>query len=117
MRHYSARYDTIPVPPDTHSTVVLAANTPQASDWPAGAYVARITGATTASTMPYAFCANLFSTYAVWGSSFALSTASSGQNIVVTSDSPKTFRIPDDSTGFSLSGPAAGVVGIEFWKV
>ena len=117
MRHFAAKYDTIPPPADTHSTIVLVANTAQASDWPTDAYVVRVTGATTASTVPFAFCMNAVSTFAVWGSSFALSTASSGQNFVVTSDDPKMFRRPSGSTGFSVAGPAAGVVGIEFWRV
>lgn len=117
MRHYSARYDSIPVPADTHSTVVLAANTAQSFDWPTDTYVMRVTGSCTASSAPFAFCLNPVSTYAVWGTAFTASTASSGQNLVVTSDAPKAFRRHSASTGFSLAAPAAGIVGVEFWKV
>ncbi len=120
MRSFAARTDSIPVPADTHGMVVQAAVTPQAFDWPAGMNVVRFTGASTGSTLTtnaFAFCVNLVSTYAVWGTAFDASTASSGQNALVNAECPKTFRIPDVSTGFSVSAGQAGLIGIEYWKV
>ena len=119
MRGYAARFDNAPAPADTHSLIVLAANTAQAFDWPTDAHVVRFTGATTGSSAPhnaFAFCMNPVSTYAVWGSSFSGSTSSSGQNALVDGPSGRTFQIPADSTGYSLAAGAPGVVGIEFWK-
>jgi len=120
MRGFSARFEFIPVPADTQTMVVLAANTAQAFDWPTDAHVVRLTGATTGSSTPYnafAFVLNPVSTYAVWGSSFSASTSSSGQNTLVDGPTGKWFRIPDASTGFSVAAGQPGLVGIEFWKL
>jgi hypothetical protein len=119
MRGFSARFDAVSVPADTHSLHLMAANTPQAFDWPADVDVVRFTGATTgssATTNAFAFAVNLVSTYAVWGSTFAISTASSGQNALVDGPAGRAFAITGGSTGYSVASGAAGLIGVEFWK-
>lgn len=119
MRGFSAHLHFVPVPADTHSLHLMAANTAQAFDWPADAHVVRFTGATTGSSAPhnaFAFALNPVSTYAVWGSTFAISTDSSGQNVLVDGPAGKVFQIPADSTGYSVASGAPGLIGVEFWK-
>lgn len=105
----------IPVPSDSQAKFALAAATPQAADWPAGARIARLTGVTTLGAA-YAFYFNDGSTKAssAADSSFTSGTSqSSGLNSYIVGS--RDYQIPGTSTGFSLAAASSGIVSVEIW--
>jgi hypothetical protein len=106
------------MPADTVATAVLAANTGQAFDWPSGANVMRLSGATTAGAA-YSFAVNFHSTSATWPStSMAATTATTSINHVIHGNDSQFYQLGSTatSTGFSLVSPTSGIVTVEFWK-
>ena len=118
--------DNIPVPADKTMIILLAAGTPQASDWlstgssamtnaaTAGIGMVRATGMTTAGG---AFLFNVN-----WHSTGAASSPSTGdyngstQCSALIASGPSAFQIPGGSTGFSVGAPTSGYVMLEMWK-
>ena len=132
MRAYAALSPTdgIPLPPDSVQTLLLAAATAQAFDWPtatggaaanaaiAGAQLVRFSAVTTGMSA-MGCVVNLVSTHAVGpssGSSVTTGTTagSTGNSVPIVGQG--TFQIPTWSTGWSAVGPVAGYVIAEIWR-
>ena len=124
MRSYGTLHinDQIPVPPDTVNTLLIAASSGQAMDWPVtfanGAHQVRFSGITTAGAQ-LNFMVNLVSTHAAApssGSSVTTGTTagSTGNNVLVMGS--RDFQIPPWSTGFSVAGLSSGYVTAEVWR-
>lgn len=132
MRAYAALSptDQIPGTPDVVQTLLLAAATAQAMDWPnstggaaaaassAGAHLARFTAVTTAM-VAMAAMVNLVSTHASGPSSGTSATTgttagSTGNSLPVLGE--RTYQIPTWSTGWSAVSPVAGYVIAEIWR-
>lgn len=122
--------DTIPQPPDTVQTFLLAAGTAQALDWPnstGGAaanadanecQIARFTFCTTAGA-PMLGMVNLNSTLANAPSSGTSATTgttvgSTGNAIPVLGQG--SYGLPSYSTGYSVASPSSGNCIVEIWK-
>lgn len=113
MKSISINSVDFPVPPDTKTTILLAANTAQAIDYPTDAHLVRLTGLTTAGA-EFPFYANLQSTAAALPSSGTTATTSTtGVSVPVVIN--REFAIAS-STGWSCIAHAAGYVTAEFWK-
>lgn len=116
MRGFGAKFDQIPVLPDTVGQRVLAGGTGEAVDYPTDTDVVRLSAATTASGV-YGFVFNPSSTAAAWPADDQSSTtASTGLNIVVPPGESRIYQRPSGSTGFSLISGTSGIVSYEFWK-
>lgn len=114
-RGYVASVQQVPGPPNTVAAAMVSA-TGSALDYPSDADVMRLSGATTAGAA-LAFAVNLASTSAAWpAAASTATTATTGQNIVIPTGESKIFRIPGDSTGFSLISGTSGIVTVEFWR-
>jgi N-formylglutamate amidohydrolase len=106
-----------PVFPDQVTVFLLAANTGQSADWPAGADYARVTFASTAG----AALAGVFnggSTRAAWGTSQSATLGSSAGldgNLLVPAGGAITLQRPRATTGYSVIAPAAGVCHVEYF--
>lgn len=132
MRQYGAlrTIDGIPMPPDTVQTMLLAAATPQALDWPnstggaatnAAANRSQIVRFTFHTTLgvPMAGMVNLFSTNAngpTSGSSATTSTTvgSTGNSSPIMGQGQ--LQIPGYSTGWSAAAVSSGYCIAEIWK-
>lgn len=102
------------VAPDTHTTILLAAATAQASDYATDTHIIRVTGMTTAGAQ-LNFYANLQSTAAAIPSSGTTATTSTtGVSIPVLGT--RVFAVGSGSTGFSVIAPTSGYVHVECWK-
>lgn len=122
MRKFQAMHPTdgIPGVPDTVNTILLAAATAQAADWPSGANMLRTTFMSTAGVVAGGFV-NFYSTGAAipgTGSSVssltsAGSTRYDGVNVPVLGQA--TFQLPAESSGFSVIAPSSCRVNMEFW--
>lgn len=116
MRYFGNKnaVPTIPVPADSVGVFLLAANTPQAMDYPATADVARIAFASTAGgALAGVFNGN--STGALWGTSQSATVASSGSQALVTAGESVLYQRTRGSTCFSVVTPTSGVCHVEFW--
>ncbi len=111
MKSISARSIDFTVPPDTCNTILLAAATAQAMDYPDDTALVRLTGITTAGAQ-LNFYVNIQSTAAVVPSSGS-SADSTGVSVPVLG--VREFAIAD-STGFGLIAPTSGYVHVECWK-
>ena len=114
----------IPNPPDTIKTFLVAAATPQASDWEstgstavtdaaaAGTQIVRFTGWSTAGTTPINFMVSLGSTRAA--------APSSGSSVATFPNQPvmgsREFQVPGGSTGYSIAVLSSGYVFVEQWR-
>lgn len=132
MRTYGALspIDRIEQPPDSVQTMLLAAATAQAIDWPnstggaaaaassAGAQLVRFSGMSTANAA-LNFMVNLVSTHAsgpTSGTSVTTGTTagSTGNSIPVWGN--RYLQIPSWSTGWSAIAQTSGYVIAEIWK-
>ena len=113
MRAISISEVNSPVPPDTVSTLLLAAATAQAIDFAAESQLVRLTGMSSAGAQ-LNFYANLASTAAAIPSSGTTATTSTtGVSIPVLGT--REFAIPS-STGFSVIAPTSGYIHVECWR-
>ena len=113
MKSISINSLDYPVAPDTKTTILLAANTAQAIDYPSDAQVMRLTGLTTAGA-EFPFYANLQSTAAALPSSgTTATTGTTGVSVPVVVS--RVFAVAS-STVWSCSAHGAGYVTAEFWK-
>ena len=130
MRAYAALLTDFAQAPDAVQTLLLAAATAQAMDWPnstggaasaassAGAHLVRFTACTTAM-VPNNCMVNLVSTHASGPSSGTSATTgtsagSTGNSLPVLGE--KAYQIPTWSTGWSAISPVAGYVIAEIWR-
>jgi hypothetical protein len=104
--------DQIPVPSDTVNTILLAAGTAQAMDWPANTAICRLTGLTTSGAGNVAFQVNLYTTGVIVPTSGS-SIGSSG--VTHTVFNQQSFQIQGQSTGFSVVALAPMYVMAECW--
>lgn len=119
MRSYGGRIIDINLPADTVLTSVMTAGAGQAFDWPGGSSVAnlvRFSGATTASGA-YGFGVNLFTTQAHWSAAASTFTTGSSGTTICPTGQPRIFKVPGNSTGFSMIGGSSGIIGVEVWKM
>ena len=113
MRSLSINAKGIPVPPDTHTTILLAAATAQASDFASGTQLIRVTGLSSAGAQ-YNLYINLASTAAALPTSgTTATTGSTGVSVPVLGT--RDFAIAG-STGFSVVSPTSGYVHVECWR-
>ena len=112
--------ENIPKPPDTVQTLLIAGSSGQAMDWPVspgagstGSHFVRFTGVSTAGAM-LNFQVNLRSTKAAAPSSGTSTYGTTGFNHTVIGQG--AFRIPGDSTGWSVAALSSGYVQAEVWK-
>lgn len=112
MRSKSVNSNIYPVAPDTHTTILLAIATAQASDFADDTATIRLTGMTTAGAQ-LNFYANLQSTAAAVPSSGTTSNSTAGVSIPVLGS--REFNVAG-STGFSVIAPSSGYVHVECWK-
>ena len=113
MRSLSINATQIPVPPDTHSTFLLAAATAQAIDFATGTQLIRATGLSSAGAQ-FNFYINLNSTAAALPTSgTTATTGSTGVSVPVLGT--REFAVAS-STGFSVISPTSGYVHVECWK-
>lgn len=118
MKTYGTLHPTenAPQAPDTRQTLLLAAATAQALDWPSTlAQLVRITVMSTLG-IPMGACVSLNSTGAIAPTS-GLSTGSSVALPTLTVMGEGTFQIPAGSTGWSAAASAPGYVTAEVWKM
>lgn len=129
MRTYGALspIDQIEMPPDSVQTLLIAAGTPQALDWPPatgltaaeyGAQLVRFSGWSTAGAA-INFMVNLVSTHAGAPSSgtsvtTGTSAGSTGNNLPV--NGSRTLQIPSWSTGWSAALLSSGYIMAEVWR-
>lgn len=99
--------DQIPVPSDTFGAAIISsALAVVTADWPSGAKMIALSGTVN-------FWVNWRSTAAhVPSTNSPGTTLSSEANEL----NPTVRQIPGDSTGYSITGPSSGVVGLQFWK-
>lgn len=117
MRAYGALSptDQIPLPPDTIQTLLIAASSGQALDWPTDSQLARLSGVSTAGAVMN-FWASLNSTRAAAPSS-GLSTGSTAGDLPSAAiQGSRVFQIPGGSTGYSVAALSSGYVTIETWR-
>lgn len=106
--------ESIPKPPDTLLTFLIASSSGQSADYPSTlAQVVRLTGQSTIGA-PMVFNVNFASTKAAAPSS-GVSSGSTMWGIPVMGQG--TFQIPGGSTGLSVAGLSSGYITAEFWKM
>ena len=113
MRSFSANATSIPVPPDTRITLLLAATVAQEIDYPTGTQVVRLTGLSSAGAQ-YNFYVNLHSSAAALPTSGSTATTGS-TGISVPVLGMREFSV-FTSTGLSVIAPTSGYVHIECWR-
>lgn len=133
MRSYGALnpLGTIPLPPDTIQTLLIAGSSGQAQDWPtatgglstAGAatehcHLVAFTGVSTAGAS-LNFFVNLISTHAAAPSSGTSVTTgttagSTGNTVPVLGEA--LFQIPPWSTGWSVAALSSGYIMAQIWR-
>lgn len=118
MRYVGARFDQIPVLPDTVLSLLLTAGTAQAFDYPTGADIVRVTAGTTAAAAAPSVFFNPATTGAVLPTTpSSLTTATSHHNIPITpGDGGRIFQRPRGSTGFSVVCGTSLSVCVEVWS-
>lgn len=113
MKSISVNSINYAVAPDTKTTILLAAATAQAIDYPTDSHVMRLTGLTTAGA-EMAFYVNVQSTAAALPSSgTTATTGTTGVSVPVVVS--RDFAVAS-STGWSCIAHGAGYVTAEFWK-
>lgn len=113
MRSLSINANYIPVPPDTQTTLLLAAATAQAIDFADNTHLIRATGLSSAGAQ-YNFYINLSSTAAALPTSgTSATTGSTGVSVPVLGT--REFAVAS-STGFSVISPTSGYVHVECWR-
>ena len=101
-------------PPDTVSTLLLAAGVAQALDYPTDSHLCRISAMTTSNSALNCYV-NLRSTAAAIPSSGTTATTSTtGVSIPVLGE--RSFIIAGGSTGFSAIANSSGYFHAEFWR-
>ena len=118
MRYIGTLHPTesIPAPPDTVQTILVAGSSGQAMDWPSGSsagLIARFSAQSTVGVvMPFEL--NLFSTKAAAPSSGTSTEGSTGFGHTVVGQG--TFQVPGGSTGWSVAALSSGYIKAELWK-
>lgn len=117
MRAYGARspIDQIPLPPDTIQTLLIAASSGQAMDWPTDAQLVRFSGQSTAGAL-LNFGVSLNSTRAAAPSSGLSTGSTDGGNPTIPVQGNRTLQIPPGSTGWSAAGLSSGYITAEVWR-
>jgi hypothetical protein len=133
MRTYGALnpLGTIPLPPDTVQTLLIAGSSGQSMDWPTATgglstvgsanekcHLVMFTGVSTVGAS-LNFMVNLISTHAAAPSSGTSVTTgstagSTGNNIPVNGEA--IFQIPPWSTGWSVAALSSGYVMAQIWR-
>jgi hypothetical protein len=113
MKSIGNNHSNFNVPPDTVNTILLAAATAQAMDYPTGTALVRLTGITTGGSQ-LNFYANAQSTAVVVPSSGSSATTSTTGNSVPVLGT-RDFAVAS-STSFGLIAPTSGYVHVECWK-
>jgi hypothetical protein len=126
MKSYTALTNTIPRPPDTTQTLLLAGGTAQAMDWAGStigstavrANIVRFTGVSSAG-VTLNFHVNVISTHAALPTSgTAITTGttvgSTGNSLPVLGQG--SYLIPSFSTGWSAIARTSGYVIAEIWS-
>lgn len=104
--------ENTPVPADTVVTLLIAASSGQAADWPTDTNYVRITALTTAGAQLNVHF-NAFSTHAAAPSSGTSTQGTTGHQTPILGQS--AFVLPS-STGFSVASLSSGYVMVECWK-
>jgi hypothetical protein len=107
-------------PPDTVTSILLAANTAQAMDYPADAKMVRISARSSDGTTstPAPCYMNFFSTLAAIptsGTTAATNTSAGSTGVTVPIFSERVFQVPG-ATGFSVCAPTSCWMHLEWWK-
>ena len=107
-------------PPDTVTSILLAAATAQSDDYPSGAKLMRVSARSSGGTtaIPPPVYVNFFSTLAAIPSSgttsaTATSAGSTGVSVPVFA-LPRMFQVPG-ATGYSVIAPTSCWLHIEWW--
>lgn len=119
MRYFGNRSirEGTPVFTDSVAIFVLAANTAQAMDYPAGTDMMRIAFTSSAGANQLAGVFNGASTGAAWGSSQTATGGSSTANMLVPPAQNEFWaQRPRGSTGFSVIAPTSGYCHVDFWS-
>lgn len=110
-------------PPDTVSSILLAAATPQAMDIPSGAKMVIITGLSTGNStgglaQMIPLYVNLFSTAAAVpssGTTSATNTSAGSTGLSFPVIGQRRLQVPGGSTGFSVAAPSSGWAHFEWY--
>lgn len=108
--------ESLPAPPDTVQTLLIAGSSGQALDWPTGSSVGaivRFSGQSTAGAL-INFEVNLFSTKAAAPSSGNSTEGTTGFGHTVIGQG--AFQLPGASTGWSVASLSSGYIKAEIWK-
>ena len=109
-----------PTPPDTVTSILLAANTAQAADYPTDAKMVRISARSSDGTTktPAPVYMNFFSTLAAIptsGTTSATNTSAGSSGVTVPIFSERVFQVPG-ATGYSVCAPTSCWMHLEWWK-
>ena len=112
--------DFADTPPDTVTSVLLAANTAQAFDYPTDAKLVRMSARSSDGTTqtPKPFYVNMFSTLAAIpssGTTSATNTSAGSSGVTFPVFETRYMQVPG-ATGMSLCAPSSGWVHFEWWK-
>ena len=122
MRQYGTLHPTenAELPPDTVTSLLLAAATAQEGDYPTGAKIMRVSARSSGGTtaIPPPVYVNFFSTLAAIPSSGTTSATntsagSTGVSVPVFAI-PRVFQVPG-ATGYSVIAPTSCWLHIEWW--
>ena len=122
MRQYGTLHPTenAELPPDTITSILLAAAVGQEGDYPSGAKMVRVSarssGGTTAIPQAPVYM-NFFSTLAAIptsGTTSATNTSAGSTGVSVPVFTPRTFQVPG-ATGYSVIAPTSCWVHLEWW--
>ena len=112
--------ELVPTPPDTVTSILLAAATAQAMDYPTGAKMVEITARSSDGTTktPLPVYVNFFSTLAAIpssGTTSATNTSAGSTGVSVPVFETKAYQVPG-ATGFSVIGQSSGWVHLSWWN-
>lgn len=112
--------DFADLPPDTVTSILLAANTAQAADYPSDAKIVRISARSSdgSTRLPAPVYVNFFSTLAAIptsGTTSATNTSAGSSGVTVPVFQDRYFQVPG-ATGFSVCAPSSCWMHLEWWK-
>lgn len=112
--------DFADLPPDTVTSILLAAATAQAADYPTDAKLVRICARSSDGTTktPQAVYINFFSTLAAIptsGTTSATNTSAGSSGVTVPVFQDRYFQVPG-ATGFSVIAQTSCWMHLEWWK-
>ena len=121
MRPYGSLHptDQVPTPADTVTSILLAAATAQAMDYPSGAKMVTISARTTDGTtaFPLPVYVNFFSVAAAIpssGTTSATNTSAGSTGVSIPVFGTRSFQVPG-ATGFSVIAQTSGWVHFEWY--